>query len=251
MRRKRTYLLGAAAIAFAASAVGVVYAAPANQTFEAEIIPDNRAPKKKFVNKGVMVKTTVEDEADPEGIPPKANRVKVSFDRHIRFRPKGFGRCRQARIENTDTETAINRCRTARVGKGNGVAALPLGPGGTRADFPARITAFNGKPAGRKPTVLLHSRVGPPVNATAVLRGVLKNSPEKRFGKLLNVSVPPIADGLGAIAEFKVRVRRRSYVQARCRPNRPAARKWRFKAKFNYTDAPTVTRADRQRCRRR
>lgn len=236
--RKKRFLTGAVVAALVASVAAVAIGAPAVQTIDV-IVGGKAKPKFSTTNfKGtkIDVTTTTSDQANPSGIPPKANKAVIVFDkRNMKFDPKAAPTCNKAQLENTTTEAAKAACGPAQVGAGSAIAALPFGVGGTRQDFPAVVTAFNnGDSAG----VLLHSRVAA-LGTTVVLPGSLN-------GTTLTVDIPPLGGGVGAIAEFKTVVQSGKYVQARCKK-----KTIKTTSTFTFNDAPPATATDAQKCRQR
>jgi hypothetical protein len=230
-------MLGALALCLAASIASTAHAAPAIQTIEAEVGGKTKPKfhKKKFRRTSVEVETTTADAADPSGIPPKATQARIKFDRkNIRFDTRAVHGCDPATIAGTTTEAAKAACG-AKVGHGSAIAALPFGPGGTRANYPVVVTAFNRSDA---KGILLHSRVDS-LATTTVLTGTLR-------GAKLTVQVPPLGGGVGAIAQFRTKVKAKDYVEARCKRKR-----FKTKAVFTFSDAPQATAADHQRCKRK
>jgi hypothetical protein len=238
MRNKRLMIvaLGATlALGVAASAIG----ATAVQTLDV-ITGGKSTPKldkKKFTPSSIDVTTTVSDGSNPSAIPPKATQAVLKFDKKdLKFNPKAVPGCHASQIENTTTEVAKAACGSSVIGSGSAMVALPLGAGGTRQDFPAVVTAFNN---GDAKGILLHSRVGAPLNTTVVLKGTLS-------GATLTVQIPPLAGGVGAIPQFRVKVKKKDYVQARC-----ADKKIDTSSTFTYSDAPTATATDSQKCKQK
>ena len=68
------------------------------------------------------------------------------------------------------------------------------------------ITAFNGVPAGGKPVILLHTYSQTPVQTTLILVGTVSNLNKEGFGPRLDVEIPLIAGGQGAITGFHVNI---------------------------------------------
>ena len=134
------------------------------------------------------------------------------------------------------TEEAKAICGDALVGDGTAIANLPFGPGGTRQDFEAVVTAFN-----RSDTngILLHSRVDQ-LGTTTLLTAVLTG------GSKLTVTVPPIGGGVGSSSLFSTSVGAKKYVQARCKD-----KKIDYKATFSFSDAPDATASDVQPCKQK
>ncbi len=117
------------------------------------------------------------------------------------------------------------------------------------------MTAFNGVPQGGKPVVLLHSYGVNPVQTTLILTGVVTNYNKEGYGPRLDVTIPPLAGGYGAITDFKVKIqkswtykgKKTSFVNAKC----PASRKLKYRGAFTYKDGTTIDASTTQRARRR
>jgi hypothetical protein len=237
MRRK--FLLAVAAVvAVTVAVVGTAIGAPAVQTIEGELGGKTtpKFDKKEFKKTSINVITTVEDGANPAGIPPKATQAVIKFDKKdVKFDQKAVPGCDPNSIENTTTQAALATCGQSKVGTGSATAALPFGAGGTRQDYSANVTAFNRSDARG---ILLHSRVEA-LGTTVVLKGVLK-------GSTLTVTIPPLAGGVGAIPRFETTVKAKDYVQARC-----SDKKIKFTSVFTYTDAPQATATDTQKCKQK
>jgi hypothetical protein len=237
--RKKRFLIAGLGLAISIVVAGTAISAPAIQTMDV-VLGGKKTPKfdkKKFKATSIEVTTSASDAANPGGLPPKANKAVLKFDsKDMKFNTKAVPGCDAAALENTTTDAAKAACPSSIVGGGSGVAALPLGAGGTRADFPAVVTAFN-KSGGKG--ILLHSRVGPPLNTTVVLNGTIS-------GSTLTVDIPPIGSGVGAIASFKVKVKAKDYVQGRCKD-----KKIDTTGTFTYNDAPPATVKDSQKCKQK
>ena len=238
MRRQRMLFIGALGLIAALAVSGVAISAPANQTLDVKVTKKTKPKldKKKFKGTEIEVTTTTSDQANPSGIPPKANRAVLVFDKkNMKFDPKAAPGCDPNSIENTTTEAAKAACGSAQVGDGDAIAALPFGPGGTRQDFPAVVTAFND---GTQSGILLHSRVNA-LGTTVVLKGSLK-------GTTLDVTVPPLGGGVGAIAQFHTIVKEGKYVQVRCK-----RKKIKTTSTFSFNDAPDATATSTQKCKQK
>jgi hypothetical protein len=238
MRRKRMLFIGALGLIAALAVSGVAISAPANQTLDVKVTKKTKPKldKKKFKGTPIEVTTTTSDQANPSGIPPKANRAVLVFDKkNMKFDPKAAPGCDPNQIENTTTAAAKAACGSAQVGDGDAIAALPFGPGGTRQDFPAVVTAFND---GTQSGILLHSRVDQ-LGTTVVLKGSLR-------GTTLDVTVPPLGGGVGAIAQFHTVVEEGKYVQVRCKRKTITTN-----STFSFNDAPDANASDTQKCKQK
>ena len=238
MRNKRWMIvaLGSTiALVFASTAIS----APAIQTIDA-VLGGKATPKfdkKKFKKTSLDVTTTISDAANPSGVPPKATQAVIKFDKKdMKFDTKAAPTCQPAQIENTTTEAAIAACGSAQVGSGSATAVLPLGAGGAPLQVPAVVTAFN---RGDGPGILLHSRTSGAVNTTVVIKGTIQ-------GTTLTVAIPPLGGGVGAISRFQVKVQKGTYVQGRCKD-----KKIDTTSTWTYSDAPTVTATDSQKCKQK
>jgi hypothetical protein len=236
--RRKSLLAAAAVAAVTVAVVGTAIGAPAVQTIEGELGGKTtpKFDKKKYKKTSINVITTVEDGANPAGIPPKATQAVIKFDKKdVKFDQKAVPGCDPNAIENTTTQAALSACGSSKVGTGSATAALPFGAGGSRQDYSAVVTAFNRSDARG---ILLHSRVEA-LGTTVVLKGVLK-------GSTLTVTIPPLAGGVGAIPRFETTVKAKDYVQARC-----SDKKLKFTSVFTYTDAPQATATDTQSCKQK
>jgi hypothetical protein len=228
--------LVAALIAGPASAL----AAPAIVTVDGQLTGKDKPKldRKKFKSTSIRVATTTTDAANPQGLPPKPTQAVITYDRkNVRFDSDAVPGCDPSQIEGTTTEEAIAACEDAQVGTGSSVASLPFGPGGTRQDYPAVVTAFN---RSDENGILLHARTDPPINTTTLLTATLAR------GYILTVTVPPIAGGIGSSSEFTTEVKAGKYIQARCK-NKTIE----YEATFSFSDAPDASATDVQRCRQK
>jgi len=234
MRNRRIIGGLAVAAAVAVGVTGVAIGAPAVQSLDVQVggKAKPKLSKKKFKKSSLEAKTSIVDGTNPAGIPPKATKAVLKFDKKdVKFDTKAAPGCDPNAIENTTTQDALAKCGQAKVGQGSAVASLAFG--GARQDVPATVTAFNRSDS---KGILLHSRVDS-LGTTVVLRGTLK-------GATLSVDIPPLAGGSGAISEFSVKVKKGKYVQARC-----SDKKLVTKSNWTYSDAPSVSVKSTQKCK--
>lgn len=238
MRRKRYLIAAALGLTITAvAATGAVGLTP-TQTIDG-VLGGKTTPKfdkKKFKATSVKVTTTTTDADNPSGMPPKATNAKIVFDKKdIKFDTKAVPGCDPNAIENTTTQAALSACGSSKVGTGSAVAALPFGAGGTRQNYDAVVTAFN---RGDTKGILLHSRVDA-LGTTVVLKGTLS-------GSTLNVLIPPLGGGTGAIASFTTTVKAKDFVQGRCKD-----KKIDYTGTFTFSDAAAATATDSQKCKQK
>ena len=190
----------------------------------------------------VTTATTTTDPTANKGAPVPAVEAVVDFPKDIRIFSKGYPTCDAGLLQNTSTEAALEACKKAKIGSGDGTADLVVG----ERIFPVTtaITAFNGIPVGGKPVILLHTYSQSPIQTTLVLVGAVSNLNKEGYGPRLDVSIPLIAGGQGAITGFHVKIFKKfrykgkiqSYVSATC-----ATKKLKGRGKFVFKDGESLT----------
>jgi hypothetical protein len=246
LKPKRKFLIGALAVAVAASATGIAYSA------QTQIAQMNVKPKKLLKKKRkpvrLFVRVATQDPASPTGIPSPATRARVHFDNAFLFNARVAGRCPPSRIaDSPNTATARARCRRALVGVGRATVLSPSGDPANPNAFAGVVSAFNSIRRGRKPTLILYTYIEA-LNFGQPLIGVLKKSGAGRdFGKVLDVTIPPLTGG-AALVDFRVTVGKgfkRRYIRANCSDRN---RRLNIKALFNYANGTSLRARARNRC---
>jgi len=241
-----------------AMAVSVVVAAAAAQAAQSPVLsgPDgntqsiavNFTPQKlskkvsEPVTLDVTTATTTTKPSANNGAPIPAVRAVVDFPKGISIFNKGYPTCDAGILQNISTEAALEACKKAKIGGGDGTADLVVGekifPVGTT------ITAFNGIPVGGKPVILLHTYSQSPIQTTLVLVGTVTKLNKEGFGPRLDVTIPLIAGGQGAITGFHVKIfktfsykgKKRSYVSGTC-----LTKKMKSRGQFIFKDGESLT----------
>lgn len=197
----------------------------------------------------VTTATTTTNPSANNGAPIPAVEAIVDFPKGVAIFSKGYPTCDAGAIQNTSTEAALEACKKAKIGSGEGTADLVVGdrlfPVGTT------ITAFNGIPVGGKPVILLHTYSQSPIQTTLVLIGTVTNYNKEGFGPRLDVTIPLIAGGQGAITGFHVKIfktflykgKKRSYVTATCR-----TKKLRTRGNFIFKDGQSLAPEATPKC---
>ena len=154
--------------------------------------------------------------------PPAVRRIEIELNRNGRLTTEGLPACTGPRLQATSTETALQRCGPALVGRGHFVADVEFP---SLTPFPAggRMLAFYGRKAGR-PALLLHLYITTPVQTTFVLPLTISHRAKGRFGTVLTARLPSLAGGLGSVTEIALRIgrnytfqgRRHSFISASC-----------------------------------
>jgi hypothetical protein len=117
---------------------------------------------------------------------------------------------------------------------------------------PATVAAFNGVPQGGKPVVLLHTYSTTPIQTTLVLSGPVTNYNKEGYGPRLDLTVPLLAGGQGALTDFNVKVSKKykykgqpvSFISAKC----PNSGKLKARAQFTFLDGQSSTPTSTQTC---
>ena len=255
MRKRPILIAGIATITTAVLATSVALAGPTvagpdgnTQSIEVKLTP--KALSKTVptpVNLDVTTKTTSTTAAN--GVPIPAVRAVVDFPKGTSIFTKGIPTCDPAKLQNTSTEDALRACESAKIG--GGAATVLLIVGEKVFTEPTTVTAFNSTPQGGKPVVLLHVFGAAPVQTTQVLVGVVSNYNKEGYGPRLDVSIPLIANGAGALTDFQVTIdekyryqgKMRSFASALCKPKTLKSR-----GAFTYRDGQTLTAFSTQKC---
>jgi hypothetical protein len=240
----------AIAIPVSAAIAGETVTGPDGNTQSIEAAISPKALYKKTSSPGslfVDVKTGTTGSAN--GAPSPAIHDVIDFDQNLSLASKGLPTCNAAKLQSTSTEAAERACGNAIIGTGEATTLLPLG---TLYTEPTKVTAFNGVPQGGKPVVLLHAYGTTPVQTTLVLVGVVSNYGKEGYGPRLDVTIPPIAGGSGAITDFKVKIqnswtykgKKMNFINAKC----PASKKLKYRGAFTYKDGITIDATHTQAC---
>jgi hypothetical protein len=254
--RKRSIAVAAAALsATAALTASVALAGPTvsgpdgnTQSIETVISPKS-LPKKEFAPASLKVVTKTTTTTAANGVPSPAVRATIDFDKGARINTKGLPTCNPSLLQSTSTEIAEEKCGKAKIGTG---VAQALIPAGSRV-YPAeqKVTAFNGVPVGGKPTVLLHTYGTTPVQATFVLIGTVTNFNKEGYGPRLDVQIPLIAGGTGALTDFQVTINKKftykgekqSFISSKC-----ISKTLKTRSVFTYLDGQSLEALHTQPC---
>jgi hypothetical protein len=255
--RKRLIFVVAMAVGVAVTAAGIASAVQSpvlvgpdgnTQSIAVKYSPQ-KLSKKTAEPITLEVKTATTSTTSPSGTPIPAVRAVVDFPKGLKIFTKGYPTCDPALLQNTSTEKAVEECKRAIIGTGQGSANLQVG----EQVFPVitGITAFNGVPQGGKPVILLHNYSSSPIQTTLVLVGVVKNFNQGPYGTRLDVEIPLIAGGQGALTGFGVKIfktfsyqgKKRSYVSATC-----LTKKLKTRGEFVFRDGEALTPEVTQKC---
>lgn len=254
--RRRPFLIAVSAVlatalaATAAWAGPTVYAPDGNtQSIDSQIRP-KKLSKTKFGPATLEVTTLTTSTTDPNGVPSPAIHAVIDFDRNARLYTKGLPTCDPGKLQNQSTESAERACRSAKIGTGHALAYLKSGK---VYEVPQTVTAFNGIPKGGKPTILLHTYGTTPLQVSLVLEGTVSNYAKEGYGPRLDLDIPLIAGGTGALKEFNVKIdkkwrfkgEKQSFITAKC----TGAKKLKARGTFSFRDGEALTAYSKQGCR--
>jgi len=255
MRKRLTFVLtGAiiAALAVAATATAVLVAPDGNTQEIAVSFKPKKLSKTKPTPVTLEVTTKTTSTTDPNGKPVPAIEAVIDFDKGASIQSKGYPTCDVTKLENVSTEVGLEACKKAKIGGGAATVLLPSSKGATPEGL--TVTAYNGKPQGSKPVVLLQAYGQSPVQVTQVLTGVVTKFNKEGYGPRLTISIPLIAGGGGALTEFHTTVFKKyrfkgkeySYVSATCKTKKLKAR-----GKFVFRDGQSLTPEIKGSCKQK
>jgi hypothetical protein len=189
--------------------------------------------------------------------PPPLRRISIAVNRQGRISFAGLPTCDPAELQQATTETALDRCRPALVGRGR-FAANVIFP--STAPFPAegRALIFNGRSRGR-PAAFLHIFSSNPIRVTFVLPFEISRPPRGGFGTVFSAAIPRIAADTGYITgieltigrEYRYRGSPRSFLSASCAAP-PGFRTAFFtlaRTTFSFADGRALTTSIARDCR--
>ncbi len=245
----RKYLIWVLALAVGLSTVGVAYATDSTGSDFSQLktkVSPSKHDKKKFGKASLFIETSTLSNVNPGTptspgtVPVATTNVKLKLDKQLKFTTQGLPQCKVS-LENTTTQSAIQLCKSAMVGGGKATACLGASGVPCTSKLTFLVTAFNGKPKGGKPTLILHSR-NDQFQLTTVLTGTL--DPKKN---VLNVPVPASVYSVATITDFQTTVgktykikrhgkkQKRNYVSAKCKTG-----KYTLKGAFSYVGSDPV-----------
>lgn len=258
MHRRPTLIAGLAVVAMTAIAAAAAFAGPVvsgkdgnTQSIDSVIGP-KKLSKSTFTPATLKVTTATTTTTAANGVPSPAVRAVIDFDRNVKLFTKGVPTCDPAKLQNTSTEAALQACRTAKIGSGTASALLPVGA----QVFPVNqtVTAFNGVPQGGKPVIILHTYGTTPIQTTLVLVGTVSNYNKQGYGPRLDLQIPLIAGGAGALTGVQVKIdkkysyrgKKRSFVSGKCTTGKLKAR-----GAFTFKDDEVLTAFSTQTCKKK
>jgi hypothetical protein len=254
--RRRPFLIATTAVLAAAVAATAAWAGPTvngpngnTQSIDSQIRP-KKLSKTALTPGSLQVRTLTTSTTDPSGVPVPAVHATIDFDRNARIYTKGLATCNSGKLQNQSTEVAERVCSKAKIGGGTAVAYLRAGK---VYEVPQTVTVFNGVPKGGKPTIILHTYGTTPLQVSLVLEGPVSNYNKEGYGPRLDLNVPLLAGGTGALKEFNVKIEKkwrykgvkRSFISAKC----PNSKQLKARGKFDFRDGESLTALSKQTCK--
>lgn len=143
--------------------------------------------------------TSVTRIRNKDGSPPqKLSSIDFLIDKHAFVDAKGVPVCTTAKLEGTTTGEARKRCAGSLVGEGKFEALVTL-PGEAQRKVSLPVSFFNGPKVGGEASLVGHSYESVPVAKTLLVPVTVEKVSKGRYGFRLEVGIPQIADGSGAL----------------------------------------------------
>jgi hypothetical protein len=145
------------------------------------------------------LRTVIKTNDDSGNVPPPLNKVVLRFPKGPRVNAKYFKTCDKSKLEHAQV---VSGCpRASILGKGTANAAVgPAGGGPAVVTVGAKITLFNGKPAGGNPSIIIFAE--PDIKPNYVIEGHLKRGGGP-YGYVLDTDLPAFSS-LSTLANASV-----------------------------------------------
>jgi len=184
----------------------------------------SKLPQKQFAP--ITLKANGQISTKDGKVPPRLDRIVLEFDKDGKVNTKGLPVCQPGKLTSTDAKAARKACPKAIVGTGFATAQVTFPE---QAPIPANapLTIFNGPKKGGNPTVIVHAYTTVPAPTTFIVTAVLRKG-KGAYRYKVDVQVPQIAGGYGAMTSFRFKVFKKfkvgkgkraktfSYATARC-----------------------------------
>jgi hypothetical protein len=181
-------------------------------SFEGELLP-HALPRER----PAPVTVHLAGEVDPVGEepPPQLRELSVAVNRAGKLSTLGLPSCNAAELQQTSTEAALAKCRSALVGHGHYAASVDSA---NAPSIPAegKVLVFNST-RGKRPSMLLHLYGSRPVRAAFVLPFTISRQAKGTFGTVFSTKIPRLAADLGYVDEIKLTLGRRYRYAGRAR----------------------------------
>ncbi len=215
-------LIGAVCCA-AASALTIQIGAievKATATIAPTTLPEHR-------NAPITIESKTRIKTNDGSTPSALHKLLFAFDKHGAIDTAGLPVCTLAKLSETTPAQAKARCPKAIVGEGLGRATVNL-PGQAPLAISSPITLFNAPADHGRPALIAHAYETVPVPKALLVPFSIERIHNGRYGYRVEIEMPPIAGGYGAVTLAKARIGRtwkaggveHSYASARCEGSR-------------------------------
>jgi hypothetical protein len=259
--RKKLVAVAALTIALAVGVSGIAWGV-INEPIQATVSP-KKLPKKKKQPIKLRIASSARDASDPSARPSPTTVVNYDLDKDLKVFTTGLKTCNPSAISTASTATALQKCGKARISVSGSVpwngrttpSSGPLNAAVVRPeagnDIEAVVTAFNGKPSGGSPTLVIHT-VNAVTGTTVIIAKVIKGP--AGYGKTISATTPPLAGGLATLIDFTTTIKKtysyrgkkRSVVSSSCRD-----RKLKFQIRSVRKDGTTTGSTSQQTCKQK
>jgi hypothetical protein len=139
--------------------------------------------------------------------PPQLRRISIALNRYGRLTTRGLPTCAAGELESVSSATALERCRSALVGRGRFGANVAF-PGQPAVPIEGRVLAFNSSRRGQQ-SIVVHIYASSPVRASVVLDFKVSHRRQGKFGTVVSTRIPRIASDLGYVTDISLSLGRR------------------------------------------
>lgn len=256
---RRSIPIAAAAIAAvalsAAVAVAAVTAGNGSSVTAVASISPNKLSKSSFtpIQLTVGAKIAAAGAATDD---PVAS-VAIDFDKKGKLSTKGLPTCNAKRIEAQALDKAEGICAKSLVGHGKATGLFVGRDSEGNPEPPltieGEIAVFNGVREKGKPTLLLYTVLERPTPGAFVITGVVSKYRKQGYGSRLELELPKLFGGGGALRDFRVSVgkkftfkhKKRSLISAKC----PGNKKLKARTTVTFLSGAKAVVPMTQRCK--
>jgi hypothetical protein len=139
--------------------------------------------------------------------PPRLRRITIALNRYGRITTRGLPVCHPGELESVSSKTALERCRSALVGRGRFGANVALA-GRPPLAIEGRVLAFNSSVRDRQ-AIAVHIYASSPIDAAVVLDFKISHKRSGKFGTVVSTEIPRIASELGYVTDISLSFGRR------------------------------------------
>jgi hypothetical protein len=139
------------------------------------------------------------------GHPPAVREIIVEADKNGEAHTKGIPTCSSGQLQATDTEAALNACKSALIGEGTAVAQVAFAEQ-KPINVSSKLLLFNGGEKGGKMTWYAHAYFSNPISGAIVTTATITKIHHGRFGTLGVIKIPQIAGGAGSGISFSLEI---------------------------------------------